>query len=63
MAHLEDALALAGRGEEQVVAVVGDPGVGEIAPVLGVRALTGVDGCLVPEATSVSYGKTMAYAR
>jgi class 3 adenylate cyclase/tetratricopeptide (TPR) repeat protein len=61
MAQLGDALDLVRNGRGQVVAVVGEPGVGKSRLFWEFAHSHRVDGCLVVEAASVSYGKAMTY--
>jgi class 3 adenylate cyclase/tetratricopeptide (TPR) repeat protein len=61
MAQLDDALDLARKGRGQVVAVVGEPGVGKSRLFWEFTHSHRTAGCLVLEAASVSYGKATAY--
>jgi predicted ATPase len=54
-------LELAQRGHGQVVAVVGEPGVGKSRLFWEFAHSHRTDGCLVLEAASVSYGKATTY--
>src|SRR5262245_7818210 len=60
VAQLVEALALSRRGRGQVVAVVGEPGVGK-SRIFWEFAHSRTGGCRVLEAASVSYGKGTAY--
>src|SRR5262249_59064345 len=51
----------AGQGHGQVVAVVGEPGVGKSRLVWKLTPPHGVHGWLVLQSASVSYGKATAY--
>jgi class 3 adenylate cyclase/tetratricopeptide (TPR) repeat protein len=57
---MKDALALANAGHGQIVAAVGEPGVGKSRLFYEFKA-TSHSGCMVLEAFSVSYGKASAY--
>src|SRR5262245_8065577 len=59
--QLRDALERAGQGRGQVVAVVGEPGVGKSRLVWELTDCHRVHGWLVLQAASVSYGKATAY--
>ena len=61
MDHLKENLELAKRGHGQVVGVVGDPGVGKSRLFLELKGLDRTGGCLILEASSVSFGKATAY--
>jgi predicted ATPase/class 3 adenylate cyclase len=61
MAQLIDALELARRGRGQVVAVVGEPGVGKSRLFWEFAHSHCTDGCLVLDAASATYGKATAY--
>ncbi len=61
IAQLAEALDLARGGRGQVVAVVGEPGVGKSRLFWEFAHLHRTDGCLVIEAASVSYGKATTY--
>ena len=61
MAQLGDAIDLARKGRGQVVAVVGEPGVGKSRLFWEFTHSHRTDGCLVLEAASVSYGKATTY--
>src|SRR5262245_6885696 len=61
MAQLAEPLDLARRGRGQVVAVVGEPGVGKSRLFWEFAHSHRTDGCLVLEAASVSYGKATTY--
>src|SRR2546428_1765196 len=61
MAQLVEALELARRGRGQVVAVVGEPGVGKSRLFSEFAHSHRTNGCLVLEAASVSYGKATTY--
>src|SRR5262252_6214239 len=61
MMQLGDALDLARRGRGQVIAVVGEPGVGKSRLFWEFTHSHRTDGCLVLEAASVSYGKATTY--
>jgi len=61
MAQLGDALDLARRGRGQIVAVVGEPGVGKSRLFWEFTHSHRTDGWLVLEAASVSYGKATTY--
>ena len=56
------ALALAGGGQGQVVALVGEPGVGKSRLVWELAHSHRTDGWLVLESSSVSYGKATTFA-
>jgi class 3 adenylate cyclase len=58
--QMNHALELTRQGHGQVVAVLGEPGVGKSRLFLEFRALAQV-GCLVLETCSLSYGKSSAY--
>jgi hypothetical protein len=57
---MKEALGLARGGHGQIVAVIGDPGVGKSRLFYEFRAVA-QSGCLVLDAPSVSYGKASAY--
>jgi class 3 adenylate cyclase/tetratricopeptide (TPR) repeat protein len=59
--QLRDALDRAGQGHGQVVAVVGEPGVGKSRLVWELAHSHRVHGWLVLQSASVSYGKATAY--
>ena len=59
--QLHQALERARAGHGQVVAVVGDPGVGKSRLVYEVTHSPRTDGWLVLESASVSYGQAMSY--
>jgi len=59
--QLHDALDIARRGSGQVVAVVGEPGVGKSRLLWEFTHSHRSSGCLVVEAASASYGKATAY--
>ena len=59
--QLREALARAGQGHGQVVALVGEPGVGKSRLVWEVTHSHRVHGWLVLQAGSVSYGKATSY--
>jgi class 3 adenylate cyclase len=59
--HLRRALEHATQGRGQVVAVLGEPGVGKSRLTFEVTHTHRVDAWLVLEARSVSYGKTTSY--
>jgi len=61
MGQLSEALDLARAGRGQVVAVVGDPGVGKSRLFSEFAHSHRTNGCLVLEAASVSYGKATTY--
>jgi class 3 adenylate cyclase/tetratricopeptide (TPR) repeat protein len=61
LAQLAEALDLARRGRGQVVAVVGEPGVGKSRLFWELVHSYRMAGCLVIEAVSVAYGKTATY--
>jgi len=61
MAQLGDALDLARRGRGQVIAVVGEPGIGKSRLFWEFTHSHRTAGCLVLEAASVSYGKATTY--
>jgi class 3 adenylate cyclase/tetratricopeptide (TPR) repeat protein len=61
MAQLGEALELARTGRGQVVAVVGEPGVGKSRLFWEFAHSQRTAGCLVLEAASVSYGKATTY--
>jgi AAA ATPase domain/Adenylate and Guanylate cyclase catalytic domain len=61
MAQLVDALDLVRSGRGQVVGVVGEPGVGKSRLFWEFAHSHRVDGCLVVEAASVSYGRATTY--
>jgi class 3 adenylate cyclase len=61
MAQLAEALDLARSGRGQLVAVVGEPGVGKSRVFWEFAHSHRTDGCLVLEAASVSYGKATTY--
>ncbi len=61
MAHLRAALDLARGGHGQVVAVVGEPGVGKSRLFWEFAHSHRAGGCLLIEAPSVSYGKATTY--
>jgi predicted ATPase/class 3 adenylate cyclase len=57
---MKEALDLARGGHGQIVAVIGDPGVGKSRMFYEFRAVA-QSGCLLLDAPSVSYGKASAY--
>jgi class 3 adenylate cyclase/DNA-binding IscR family transcriptional regulator len=59
--HLRRALEQAGQGRGQIAAVVGEPGVGKSRLVFELTHSHRVEGWLVLEAGSVSYGKATSY--
>jgi tetratricopeptide (TPR) repeat protein len=59
--HLRRALEQAGQGQGQIAAVVGEPGVGKSRLVFELIHSHRVEGWLVLEAGSVSYGKATSY--
>ena len=59
--QLRDALDRAGRGQGQVVAVVGEPGVGKSRLFWELTHSHRVHGWLILQSASVSYGKATAY--
>ena len=59
--HLRRALAQAGQGHGQIAAVVGEPGVGKSRLVFELIHSHRVEGWLVLESGSVSYGKATSY--
>ena len=59
--HLREALARAGQGHGQVVALVGEPGVGKSRLVWEITHSHRTHGWLIVEAGSVSYGKATPY--
>jgi class 3 adenylate cyclase/tetratricopeptide (TPR) repeat protein len=61
LVQLQDALDLARGGAGQVVAMVGDAGVGKSRLLWEFTHSHRTEGCLVVEAASVSYGKATAY--
>ena len=61
IAHLGEALDLARNARGQVVAVVGEPGVGKSRLLWEFAHSHRVDPCLVIETASVSYGKATTY--
>jgi class 3 adenylate cyclase/tetratricopeptide (TPR) repeat protein len=61
LAQLREALARAAQGHGQVVAIVGEPGVGKSRLVWEVTHSHRVHGWLVLQAGSVSYGKATSY--
>jgi len=61
MGQLSVALGRARSGSGQLVAVVGDPGVGKSRLYWEFTRSHQIDGCLILESTSVSYGKATAY--
>src|SRR5262245_5619354 len=61
MEQLQDALELARQGHGQVVAVVGEPGVGKSRLYWELIHSHRVHDCLVVQSVSVSYGKATAY--
>jgi len=61
LAQLDEALGLARRAQGQIVAVVGEAGVGKSRLFWEFAHSHRVDGCLVVEAASMSYGKATAY--
>jgi class 3 adenylate cyclase/tetratricopeptide (TPR) repeat protein len=61
IAQLAEALDLARSARGQVVAVVGEPGVGKSRLCWELAHSHRTDGCLVLEGTSVSYGKATTY--
>jgi predicted ATPase len=58
--QMKRALELACKGHSQIVATIGEPGVGKSRLFYEFKALS-QSGCLVLEAYSVSYGKASAY--
>jgi class 3 adenylate cyclase len=60
MAQMRHALEFASEGHGQIVAAMGDPGVGKSRLFFEFKAVSGI-GCLVLEAYSVSHGKASAY--
>jgi class 3 adenylate cyclase/tetratricopeptide (TPR) repeat protein len=60
LATLKDALELAKAGHGQIVATIGEPGVGKSRLYYESKA-TSQSGCMVLEAYSVSYGKASTY--
>src|SRR5207237_303874 len=61
IAHLRSALEQAGQGRGQIAAVVGEPGVGKSRLVFELTHSHRVEGWLVLESGSVSYGKATSY--
>ena len=61
MEQLGRALEQASQGRGQVVAIIGDPGVGKSRLVYELTGSHRVQGWLVLEAGSISYGKTASY--
>src|SRR5712692_5909924 len=61
IAQLADALDLARSGRGQIVAVVGEPGVGKSRLCWELAHSHRTDGCLVIDTASVSYGKATTY--
>jgi class 3 adenylate cyclase/tetratricopeptide (TPR) repeat protein len=61
LAQLHDALHRAGQGHGQVVAVVGEPGVGKSRLFWELLHSHRVHGWLIAQSASVSYGKSAAY--
>jgi class 3 adenylate cyclase/tetratricopeptide (TPR) repeat protein/ribosomal protein L40E len=61
MTQLHEALDVARNGRGQVVAVVGEPGVGKSRLLYEFTRSHRTAGCLVVEASSVPYGKATAY--
>jgi hypothetical protein len=61
MEQLQDASDQASLGRGQVVAVVGEPGIGKSRLVYEFTHLHGLQGWLVLESASVSYGKSISY--
>jgi len=59
--HLRRALEQAGQGQGQIAAVVGEPGVGKSRLVFELIHSHRVEGWLILEAGSVSYGKATSY--
>ena len=59
--QLRDALERARRGQGQIVAVVGEPGVGKSRLYWELTHSHHVAGCLTLQSASVSYGKATAY--
>ncbi len=59
--HLRRALGQAGSGRGQIVAVVGEPGVGKSRLTFELTHSHRVEGWVVVEAGSVSYGKATSY--
>ena len=59
--HLRRVLGQAGAGHGQVVAIVGEAGVGKVAAHLRVQPLASGAGLADLEASSVSYGKATSY--
>jgi hypothetical protein len=60
-AQLEEALEQSKAGRRQIVAAVGEPGVGKSRLFWEFTHSHRIQGCLVLETSSVSYGKAMAY--
>src|SRR5262249_58991776 len=61
IAQLQSALAQARAGQGQIIAVVGEPGVGKSRLFFEFVHSHHVDGWLVVEASSVSYGRATPY--
>jgi class 3 adenylate cyclase/tetratricopeptide (TPR) repeat protein len=61
IAQMQSALAQAGAGQGQIIAVVGEPGVGKSRLFFEFVHSHHMDGWLVVEASSVSYGKATPY--
>jgi class 3 adenylate cyclase/tetratricopeptide (TPR) repeat protein len=61
MTQLHESLDVARSGKGQVVAVVGEPGVGKSRLFYEFTRSHRTEGCLVVEASSVPYGKATAY--
>src|SRR5262249_45502060 len=61
LAQLQEALGLADSGRGQVVAVVGEPGVGKSRLCWEFVHSRRTEGALIVETASASYGKTTAY--
>lgn len=59
--HLHRSLDLAGAGHGQIVAIVGEPGVGKSRLVLEAIQPRRTEGWLILQASSVSYGKATPY--
>jgi class 3 adenylate cyclase/tetratricopeptide (TPR) repeat protein len=59
--HLHRAFDLAGAGHSQIVAIVGEPGVGKSRLVLEAIQARRTEGWLILHASSVSYGKATPY--
>lgn len=61
MAQLRDALERAGRGQGQVVALVGEPGVGKSRLVWELLASHPAEDWLVLQASAVAYGRSTPF--